>query len=436
MTTSLSPLQKRDLSTVWHPFTQAALDGPPLVITHAKESCIYSEEGVAYIDAISSWWAVLHGHSHPHITQAIAKQLECVHHVIFSAFTHEPAIALAERLIQKLPASQERVFFSDNGSTAVEIALKMAIQFWSNTGSPKKNIIAFENAYHGDTFGAMSLSESDAFTKPFQPYLFPIKRIPTPVPGKEDYAVEKLKEFLAKGDVAAFVFEPLIAGATGMHMYSEAVLDELVYQCKKHDVLTIADEVMTGFGRTGHDFVSNALTNTPDLLCFSKGLTGGTLALGATTTTDEIYQAFSGQSRYQALLHGHTFTGNPIACASGLASMDLFEKPECEADRLRIEQSHNRFAEKLKGLDGAQNVRTKGVVFAFEIASSESDGYASSMRDRLLEFFLAEHVHLRPLGNTVYILPPYCITDGELRRVYEVIEEAVLRFGSNSSSSS
>ncbi len=422
-------LQDRDAGVVWHPFTQSLLDAPPIAISRAEQVFLFDTDNKPYIDAIASWWAVLHGHSHPHITARIAEQLEKYHHVIFSAFTHEPAIELAERLLERLPKNQKKVFYSDNGSTAVEIALKMAVQFWSNKGIEKTSVIAFENAYHGDTFGAMSVSEADAFTKPFAKLLFPVLRIPTPVPGREDECFEALKKCISENEVAAFVYEPLIAGATGMHMYSEKILDELVSYCRKKDVFTIADEVMTGFGRTGHEFASGGLQHPPDMMCFSKGLTGGTMALGATSVTDEIFNAFKGESRYKALLHGHTFTGNPLACVSGLASMDLFEKKECRDNIDRIDKSHQSFVQKLKGIKGASNPRSKGVVLAFEVQSKDQDGYASSMRDNLLGFFLSRGIHLRPLGNTVYILPPYCITNEQLAKVYDSILEALARFG-------
>jgi adenosylmethionine-8-amino-7-oxononanoate aminotransferase len=417
--------QQRDERCLWHPFTQVGLDAPPVPVASASGAVLVDEEGSEYIDAICSWWAALHGHNHPHITAGISEQLQRLHHVMFSGFTHEPGITLAERLIGHFSGYQ-KVFLSDNGSTACEVGLKMAIQLWFNRGEERKRVIALEEAYHGDTFGTMSVGGEDAFVRPFSSHLFPVDRIPAPVAGCEEKSLALLRQLLETGEISAFIFEPLIQGAGGMRFYSEAVLEEMISLCRKHGVVSIADEVMTGFGRTGADFVSTSLNESPDIVCLSKGLTGGALAMGATVTTGEVFDAFVDSNRLRAFLHGHTFTGNPLACSAALASLDLFESEESREMRRAIEAQHKEFAGRISGHPCAHNVRSKGVVLALEIGPGESsEGYLSGVRDRLLSFFMEQKVLLRPLGSTVYVLPPYCISVSQLDRVYSAIEGAL-----------
>ncbi|MDQ4140135.1 MAG: aminotransferase class III-fold pyridoxal phosphate-dependent enzyme, partial [Bacteroidota bacterium] len=282
-------LASRDQQFIWHPYTQMQTAGLPLPIVRGENSWLYTETGEAYLDAVSSWWVTIHGHSHPYIAEKVAEQIKQLDHVIFAGFTHPPAVELAEKLLPLLPLNQKRVFYSDNGSTAVEVALKMAIQFWENQDKPKRRIIAFQDSYHGDTFGAMSVSSRSAFTQPFVQYLFQVDFIDVPVQGKEEQVVEQLTTLVQQGNIAAFIFEPLLLGTAGMVMYAPEVLNQLLEICQQHDVLTIADEVMTGFGRTGKNFACDYLTVQPDIMCFSKGLTGGTMALGVTTCTEAIY---------------------------------------------------------------------------------------------------------------------------------------------------
>ncbi|WP_066836740.1 adenosylmethionine--8-amino-7-oxononanoate transaminase [Rufibacter ruber] len=414
-------LAQRDKAIIWHPYTQMQTAPLPIGITRGEGALLFSEDGKTYLDAVSSWWVNIHGHAHPHIAQRVSQQLQTLEHVIFAGFTHEPAVELAERLLKLLPTNQARVFYTDNGSTAVEVALKMVLQYWFNQGVEKTKIIAFEGSYHGDTFGAMSVSERSVFTRPFQQYLFDVEFLPVPVPGKEEQTIERLQELLQHGDIAAFIFEPLVLGTAGMVMYSPEVLDELLRLCRKQKVMTIADEVMTGFGRTGKRFAMDYLTEQPDVMCFSKGITGGTMALGVTTCTQVIYNAFLSQDKTKALFHGHSYTANPVACAASLASLDLVEAPEFLQNLERITASHAAFAQELAGKEGIKEVRQTGTILAVEFEVGETS-YFHNLRDVLYNFSLENGVLLRPLGNIVYALPSYCITPEQLAQVYQTME--------------
>ncbi|MCH2046447.1 MAG: adenosylmethionine--8-amino-7-oxononanoate transaminase, partial [Saprospiraceae bacterium] len=361
--------------------------------------------------------------AHPYIAQRLKEQADTLEHVIFANFTHKPAIELAERLLAKLPENQSKFFFSDNGSTAIEIGLKMCFQYWHNIGQTRTKIIALEGAYHGDTFGAMSVGGRSAFSKPFLPFLFDVEFIKLPTEENKEESLAQLKAILAKEPVAGFIFEPLVQGAAGMRMYSAAVLEEMVALCKAEDVICIADEVMIGFGRTGNFFATDALTTKPDIHCMSKGLTGGTMALGGTTCTEEIFQAFWSDDMLKAFFHGHSCTGNPLACAVALASLDLMEREETWTNIRRIIERHELFQDRICNYDIVTNIRQTGVVIAFEIVTTEGNSYFNSLRDTIWNFFLERGLLLRPLGNTVYILPPYCITEEELTKVYEAIIE-------------
>jgi adenosylmethionine---8-amino-7-oxononanoate aminotransferase len=415
-------LAERDQQVIWHPYTQMQTAAPPLPIVKGEGALLFDEQGQAYIDAVSSWWVNLHGHSHPHIAQKVAEQIARLDHVIFAGFTHEPAVELAEQLLQVLPDNQKRIFYSDNGSTAVEVAMKMAIQFWANEGKGKTKIVAFRDSYHGDTFGAMSVSSRSAFTLPFQSYLFEVLFIDVPVAGQEEASLEQLRQHASRGDVAAFIFEPLVLGTAGMVMYEPQVLDQLLAICREHDILTIADEVMTGFGRTGKTFASYYLNQAADMFCLSKGLTGGTMALGVTSCSDRIYEAFLSEDKSKTLFHGHSFTANPIACAASLASLELLLSPETQANIGRIQDRHARFRERMAGHRACQHVRQRGTILALEFHTGGTS-YFSQVRDFLYQLALEHHVLLRPLGNIIYVLPPYCITDEQLDTVYAVIEK-------------
>lgn len=416
-------LQERDLKVIWHPYTQMKTAAPPIPIVRGEGALLFDETGKQYIDAVSSWWVNIHGHAHPYIAKKVAEQLQKLEHVIFAGFTHEGAVELAERLLAILPDNQQKAFYSDNGSTAIEVAIKMCLQYWLNKGDQRTKILAFNNAYHGDTFGAMAVSGRSAFTKAFDSLLFKVEFIDTP--NKEN--IDDLKSHISnlKSELACFIFEPLVQGSSGMLMYEAGYLDELMAHCKQEGVLMIDDEVFTGFGRTGKAFACNYLETKPDIMCFSKGLTGGTMALGLTTCTLQIYDAFLSDDRLKTLFHGHSFTANPIACASALASLDLFQQPDTEANIQRIAAAHAQFGNKIKHHPKIKTVRQTGTILAMEWATGDNTSYFNSLRDKLYHYFLAAGIILRPLGNVIYILPPYCITDGELQYVYNKIEQAL-----------
>ena len=394
----------------------------PVPIVRGEGSILYDANGREYLDMISSWWVNLHGHAHPYIAQRVSEQLNTLEHVIFAGFTHQPAVEMAERLLTILPQNQAKVFYSDNGSTAVEVALKMAFQYWHNLGQPRRKGVALEGAYHGDTFGAMAVSGRSAFTAPFTPFLFDVEYLPVPVAGQES-AVLQLTEKLFTDEVAAFIAEPLVQGAGGMVMYEPALLDQLFELARRNNTLIIADEVMTGFGRTGRLFASDHLQQKPDLICLSKGLTGGTMALGVTTCTQTIYDAFLSDDKYKTLFHGHSFTANPLACTAALASMDLLLSDETQANIRRIAERHYTFTARLANYPNAVNVRQCGTLLALNLNATGETGYFSTIRDRAYNFLLERGVLMRPLGNVLYLMPPYCTTDVQLEYVYEQVEE-------------
>lgn len=419
-------LAERDQMVIWHPYTQMKNAPSPIPIVRGEGVYLYADDGKKYLDAVSSWWVNIHGHSHPYIAKKISEQLLQLEHVIFAGFTHPGAIELAERLLEILPSGQSKVFYSDNGSTAVEVALKMCFQYWSNQGKEKTKVLAFHNSYHGDTFGAMSVSSRSAFTRPFEKLLFEVEFIDLP----DATNIGKLKERISNmsSELAAFIFEPLVQGAGGMQMYNAEDLSELIAHCKAEGVLTIADEVMTGFGRTGKLFASDHLKAHADLMCFSKGLTGGTMALGLTTCTTAIYQAFLSDDKLKTLFHGHSFTANPIACSAALASMDLLLADEMMENIRRIVLSHQEFSARIKKHAKLKSVRQTGTILALEWETSGQTSYFNSLRDNLYNFFLEQGIILRPLGNIIYILPPYCISNEELGFIYSKIEEALEQF--------
>jgi adenosylmethionine-8-amino-7-oxononanoate aminotransferase len=416
-------LSERDKNAVWHPFTHLSKAPDAIPIVRGEGAYFFDDQGNKYIDGIASWWVNIHGHSHPYLAEKVAEQLRTLEHAIFSGFTHKPAIELAERLLKRLPENQSKIFYSDNGSTAVEVALKMAFQYWSNNGTPKTKVIAFENGYHGDTFGGMSVGARNAFNAPFDKLLFDVIYLPVPVKGKEELSKTRLKAALAGSDVASFIFEPLVQGAGGMVMYSAEVLDELIALCREKNVITIADEVMTGFGRTGKFFASDHLTNKPDIICMSKGLTGGVMALGATSCAQFIYDAFLSDDKMKTFFHGHSYTANATACSAALASIDLFDEPLAFENIKRITEKHGQFLEKIRSHKALIEVRQKGTILAFEIKTTEHTHYLNSLAEHISSFFIQRGIILRPLGNIVYVLPPYCIKDEDLDYIYKTIEE-------------
>ncbi|GAB3226237.1 adenosylmethionine--8-amino-7-oxononanoate transaminase [Spirosoma arcticum] len=419
---ALTDLPERDRAVIWHPFTQMQTAPLPVPIVRGEGSILYDANGGEYLDMISSWWVNLHGHAHPYIAKRVSEQLNTLEHVIFAGFTHQPAVELAERLLTILPQNQAKVFYSDNGSTAVEVALKMAFQYWHNLGQPRRKVIALEGAYHGDTFGAMAVSGRSAFTAPFTPFLFDVEYLPVPVTGQEN-AVLQLAEKLFTDEVAAFIAEPLVQGAGGMVMCEPTLLDQLFQLARRNDTLIIADEVMTGFGRTGRLFASDHLRQKPDLMCLSKGLTGGTMALGVTACTQAIYDAFLSNDKFKTLFHGHSFTANPLACTAALASMDLLLSNETQDSIRRISERHTEFAGRLATYPNAENIRQHGTLLAFDVKAGEQTSYFNTIRDTAYNFLLERGILMRPLGNVLYLMPPYCTTDAQLEYVYEQVEE-------------
>ncbi len=418
-------LTERDSQYLWHPYTQHKTASPPIAIVKGDGALLWDENNNEFIDAIASWWVNPFGHSNRFIADAIYKQLTTLEHVLFGGFTHEPAVLLAEKLMEILPKNQKKIFFSDNGSTAVEVAIKVALQFFFNKGEKRTTIIAFENAFHGDTFAAMAASGISFYTQAFEGMFIDVVRIPVPVEGLEEVSFDALQKALEGNNVAGFIFEPLVQGAAGMVMYRPEALDRLIAICNEHQVLTIADEVMTGFGKTGKTFACDYLQNKPSMLCLSKALTGGTIPMAITTFTQELFDGFYSDDINKALFHGHTFTANPTGCAAALASLELLETDEMQQNIIRINKSHTRFQNHIAKHPKVRTTRVLGVIFALEIKTDGEESYYGTMRTRLYNFFIESGVILRPVGNIVYILPPYIITNEQLEKVYTIVEEAL-----------
>ena len=418
-------LTERDQNNIWHPYTQHKTAALPIAIKKGKGALLWDENNKEYIDAIASWWVNPYGHSNTFIAEAIYKQLTTLEHVLFGGFTHEPAIVLAEKLLKILPKNQQKVFFSDNGSTSVEVAIKVALQYFFNKREKKTTIIAFENAFHGDTFAAMAASGISFYTQAFQGMFIDVVRIPVPTKGQEQESFDALRNVIKKHNCAGFIFEPLVQGAAGMVMYEPESLNELIRICKKNKVLTIADEVMTGFGKTGKTFACDYLTETPDMMCLSKALTGGTIPMAITTFTQDIFEAFYDEDINKALFHGHTFTANPTGCAAALASLELLQTQEMQDNIARVNQRHLAFQKQIETHPKVATTRVLGTIFALEIKTESAASYYGSLRNKLYDFFIENGVILRPVGNIVYILPPYIITDEQLQKVYEVVEKVL-----------
>lgn len=411
--------QQTDKQNIWHPYTHLKSADSSIVITHGNGTILFDENGKKYIDAVSSWWVNIHGHAHAYIAKKIYEQAQQLEQVIFAGFTHPPAVELSERLLKILPGEFSKIFFSDDGSTAVEVAIKMAVQFFFNRDKKRSKILAFENAYHGDTFGAMAAGERGIFNAAFDSMLFEVDRIPVPNEKNRNEVKIKLEKRIQSGEYAAFIFEPLVLGAGGMLMYDPNYLDELLSVCKKNDVITIADEVMTGFGRTGKMFAIEYLKDVPDIICLSKGLTGGFLPLSVTVCKQFIYDAFVSDKKTDTFFHGHSYTANPLGCAAALASLDVFENENTLEKINFINQKHLHFGGQLKNHPVVRNCRVRGTILAFEAGDGKS--YLAGNRDKLYHSFLDQGILLRPLGNTIYIMPPYCITGEELQAVYNAI---------------
>jgi adenosylmethionine---8-amino-7-oxononanoate aminotransferase len=417
-----SAAQISDEQNIWHPFTHLKYAETPVNILRSEGSYYFDESGNKYIDAISSWWVNLHGHSHPYIAEKVFEQLKTNAHSIFSGFTHPGAIKLSERLLKHLPDNFSKIFFSDDGSTSVEVALKMTLQFWNNKNEVRTKIIAFEDAYHGDTFGSMSVGARNVFTGAFSPLLFEVLRLPVPNENNLEEVKRKLNEYIKTENVCAFIFEPLILGAGGMLMYEAKQLDELISVCKKQNVICIADEVMTGFGRTGKFFATDYLQNKPDIICLSKGITGGVMPLGVTTCAQFIYDAYVSDDKNKTFFHGHSYTANPTACAAALASMDLMEEKGTFESIDRISKLHADFKGKIVSNRNVKEVRCLGTIIALEIKTKEESGYMNSLSEKISSWFIKRNILLRPLGNVLYVLPPYCTSDEDLVYIYSNIE--------------
>jgi adenosylmethionine-8-amino-7-oxononanoate aminotransferase len=418
-------LQEKDSQYLWHPYTQHKTATLPIAIKKGEGALLWDENNKEYIDAIASWWVNPYGHSNKFIADAIYKQLTTLEHVLFGGFTHEPAVILAEKLIEILPKNQQKVFFSDNGSTAVEVAIKVALQYFFNKGEKKTTIIAFENAFHGDTFAAMAASGISLYTQAFQGMFIDVVRIPVPIKGQEQESFNALTEAIKKNNCAGFIFEPLVQGAAGMVMYEPQSLDKLIQICNENKILTIADEVMTGFGKTGKTFACNYLVEKPDMMCLSKALTGGTIPMAITTFTSAIFDAFYDDDINKALFHGHTFTANPTGCAAALASLELLQTPKMQDNLARVNKSHLAFQKQIASHPKVTTTRVLGVIFALEIQTESASSYYGTLRNKLYNFFIENGIILRPVGNIVYILPPYIITDEQLQKVYKVVENAL-----------
>ena len=417
-------LKKRDSDHVWHPFTQTYKGVVPLQVKKAKGTLLFGIDDRAYIDVNSSWWVNVHGHAHPHIGKALSEQFATLDHIIFAGATHERAIELSERICKILPDSFQKVFFSDNGSTATEVALKMVFQYFHNQGIEKKRVLALSGAYHGDTFGAMSVGERDKFNAPFEPYFFDVDYLDFPTESNESDVLENAKELFQTEEFCCLIVEPLIQGASGMRMYSSEFLDQLVRIAKEHNAIVVFDEVMTGFGRTGKMFAMDYCEVKPDIVTLSKGLTAGVLPMGLTITSNKIFDAFLSPDTTKAFLHGHSFTANPLACAVACANLDLFEQKETWSSIEKIGKWNEDFSIELNALSVASNVRQKGTILAFEVNTETETSYFSDLRDQLYNYCLDNGIFIRPLGNVVFINPPYCITEKE----YFHVKNTVLKF--------
>ena len=384
---------------------------------------MYDEAGKKYIDGISSWYTCMYGHSHPDIISKVKDQLDVLDQVVFSGFTHPPAIDLSEKLMSILPSKMSKIFFSDNGSTSVDVAIKMSLQYHFNKGRKRQRVVALDNAFHGDTFGAMSVSGLSVYNGPFEEFLLTVDRIAVPDAHNITSVLHDFQALIDTGEVAAFIYEPLVQGAASMHMYHEEHLEALLDMAVKADVLTIADEVMTGFGKTGRNFASEFLEIQPDIMCLSKSLTAGVAPMALTTCTEKVYRAFYDDEISKGFFHGHTYSANPLACTAALAGIELLTSEEIQESIQRINQRHLEFERRIDGHEKVSGTRVTGVILAMDI-NVKMDRYGT-LRDKLYQFFMRHGVFLRPLGNTVYTLPPYVISDQELDKIYEVMEKCL-----------
>ncbi|NAY91953.1 adenosylmethionine--8-amino-7-oxononanoate transaminase [Muricauda sp. JGD-17] len=416
-------LTERDKKHVWHPLTQHKTHPNMLALSKAEGVMLFDEKGNEYIDGIASWYTCMYGHCNPYILKKVSAQMQQLDQVVFSGFTHEPAVKLSEELIKVLPKNQEKLFFSDNGSTATEVGIKMALQYHFNKGEKRNVLLAFEEGFHGDTFGAMSVSGLSVYNGPFEEHFIQVERIPVPTKDNIGDILAQLNCRLEKENVAGFIYEPLVQGAAAMKIHDGKGLNQILELLKKHDVLTIADEVMTGFGKTGRFFASDHLDLKPDIICLSKALTAGLVPMGLTTCTEEIYQAFYSDETAKGLFHGHTYTANPLACTAALAALELLQTKEIQENITNIANWHQQFDEEIRNYPKVANTRQLGVIYALDL-DIKMERYGN-LRDKLFHHFMDQGVFLRPLGNTIYILPPYVISKRQMEKIYEAIKSAI-----------
>ena len=410
----------KKMNTIWHPFTQHGLEEDIIKISYTRDEFLISSDGRKIIDGISSWWVNTLGHRNPKIMRAIEEEAKKTDQLIFAGFTHEPALKVAELLGEFLPEKLKYTFFSDSGSTSVEVALKMAVgYFYNKFGKDKSKIVAFEHSYHGDTFGGMSSGARSVFNKPYSHMLFDVIHIPYPEKGLEDKTISTYRKLLEQkhNEIGAIILEPLVLGSGGMLTYEPFVLDELYKLSKEYDVFFILDEVMTGWGRTGTMFAFEQSNIVPDIICLSKGLTGGSLPLAATVASEEIYEAFYSKDKAKMFYHSSSYKANTVACAAAEANLEIWKEEDILGRVRKITEFYEKQASNFK------NPRILGDIFAFDI-DGEGNDYLAGVAPKLYDFYRKNDVLLRPLGNTVYVMPPYCISENSLSRVFEVIEES------------
>lgn len=415
-------MTRKQTSPIWHPFTQHALQESMTKIVAGKGAHLYTADDRRIIDAISSWWVVTHGHCHPHIVSAIQEQAEKLNQIIFAGHTHEPAEEVAALLLKLAPRGLEYVFFSDSGSTSVEVALKMALGYWNNIGEPRTRVVAMQYSYHGDTVGTMSVGARGVFNAAYEPLLFDVTTIPFPASGHEQVAIDALESACRNEAPAAFIVEPLILGAGGMLMYPNWVLKEMRRICELSDVLFIADEIMTGWGRTGTLFACEQAEISPDIVCYSKGLTGGSLPLAVTLCRGDIFDAHYSKDRARTFFHSSSYTANPVACAAARANLELWQQDARKHIAL-VAAMQERLIAPFRNDARFLNVRRTGTITALDLKASDA-GYLASIGPKLQTFFEGRNLLLRPLGNTIYLMPPYCVTEADLKEIYEGIRDA------------
>ncbi|KQC32250.1 adenosylmethionine-8-amino-7-oxononanoate aminotransferase [Nonlabens sp. YIK11] len=416
-----SDILKKDAQHIWHPLTQHKTALPPLAISHARGNFLYDHDGNRYFDAISSWYTCSYGHCNTTLINALQKQVEQLHHVVFAGMTHEPAVILAEKLLNILPHNQSKLFFSENGSTSVEIALKMAFQYHFNRGEKRLAVVALEGGFHGDTFGAMSASGLSVYNGPFEDLLIEVIRIPAPTLENVDSVLEQVDQLIDDHKIASFIYEPLVQGAAAMQMNDGSALCRLIRRFRESGILSIADEVMTGFGKTGSYFASDQMLNKPDIICLSKALTGGIMPMAITSCTQEVYDAFLSDETSRGFFHGHTYSGNPLGCAVAAASIDLLTSNEIQEGIARIKESHAAFKPTLEKHKLVAQVRHCGVILALDL-DLEMQRYGNE-RNEIFQWFWSRGVFLRPLGKTIYLVPPFTTTSTELDFLYKTIME-------------